>query len=776
MRRLWVVAVSLLVVFPLGSMAQALRTGVFFRGTVLDPSRSPLVAARVTAVPVGTRSPAASTVTNERGEFVLALGVGEYTITVTAQGFLDASQRISPPSTGSEPREFVLELASIRDTVTVSATVGYDIPAISTATKTLTPLRDVPQSVTVITKPLMQDQLMASVADVLRYVPGITMHQGENNRDQVIIRGNSSSADFFINGVRDDVQYYRDLYNLDRVEALKGPNAMIFGRGGGGGVVNRVTKEAGFHPSGEMALQAGTHGNKRVTGDVNRSVSRTMAFRVTGMYERSGSFRDRVTLHRAGLSPTMTIAPSSWTTIKLNYEFLSDTRVADRGIPSYQGRPVAYDIPTFVGDPDQSHVHAGVHLGSATVTHQVGGLTVRNQTLFGHYHRRYQNFVPGAVSADKSQVTLTAYNNATKRKNLFNQTDLTYTVSTGRIHHTLLGGAELGRQLTDNFRNSGFFNDTATSFLIPYTDPTISVPVTFRQSATDAHNRLRTSVAATYAQDQVELSRHVQVLAGLRVDRFDLTYHNNRNGDTLTRTDNLLSPRAGVIVKPIAPLSIYSSYSVSYLPSAGDQFSSLTTITQQVEPGKFTNHEVGAKWDAPSGLSLTVAGYRLDHTNTRATDPNDATRIVQTGRQRTNGYELGVNGRMAPKWTIAGGYAYADAFVASATTAAPTGAQVAQVPRQSFSLWNNYQLHPKVGVGLGVVSRTDMFAGIDNTVTLPGYTRVDTATYVSLTGAARLQLNVENLLNARYYVNADGNTNISPGFPRAIRMGLTTKF
>ena len=212
--------------------------------------------------------------------------------------------------------------------------------------------------------------------------------------------------------------------------------------------------------------------------------------------------------------------------------------------------------------------------------------------------------------------------NATKRRNIVSQTDLNYTASTGGIHHTLLGGAEIGRQLTDNFRNTGFFNNTATSISVLYSNPTISTPVTFRQSATDADNHLRTNVVATYVQDQVALPRHVQVITGLRFDNFDLQYHNNRNGDNLRRIDNLVSPRAGIVFKPVALLSIYGNYSVSYLPSSGDQFSSLTTITQQVKPERFNNYEVGVKWDVARRLALTTAVYRLDRTNTRSTDPN----------------------------------------------------------------------------------------------------------------------------------------------------------
>jgi catecholate siderophore receptor len=308
---------------------------------------------------------------------------------------------------------------------------------------------------------------------------------------------------------------------------------------------------------------------------------------------------------------------------------------------------------------------------------------------------------------------------------------------------------------------------------VPYSAPTVTVPITFRQSATDADNHLDTNVVATYAQGQVELSRHVQVIGGLRFDRFDLQYHNNRNGDTLTRPDHLVSPRAGVVIKPIEP---FSSYSVSYLPSSGDQFSSLTAVTKQMQPEKFSNYEVGTKWDVRPELSLTMAVYRLNRTNTRSTDPNDPTRIVQTGSQRSQGYELGLNGRVAPWWQIAGGYAYQDALVTSATTAAVAGARVAQVPHHTVSVWNHYRFHPRVSAGLGVIARDGMFAAIDNTVTLPGYARADAAMFLSLTTRARLQVNVENMFDKLYYANADNNTNISPGSPRAVRIGLTTRF
>jgi len=756
------------------TMAGAQPGTLLIHGTVVDASDAPIPGALATATSPDAGSLSATT--DARGAFTLPLKAGHYSVRVHVDGFRDVEQRVAAGPATAAPARFVLQLAGVHAAVTVTAPAGYQVPAITSATRTPTPLLDVPQSVTVVTSELIKDQMMMSVGDVMRYVPGVMVHQGENNRDQVIIRGNSSSADFFVDGVRDDVQYYRDLYNLERVETLKGPNAMIFGRGGAGGVVNRVSREAGFLASREVSLQGGMFGNKRLTAGFNAPVNGKAAFRLDGMFENSGSFRNAVGLERYGVTPTATISAGPNTKVTLRYEYLKDTRTADRGITSFQGKPATVDADTFYGNPDLSDVQANVNMASGLVEHRAGRVTIRNRTVAANYDRFYQNFVPGAASANQSLVALTSYNNATNRTNVFNQTDVISVVSTGRMRHTLLAGAEFGHQLTDNFRNTGFFNNTATSILVPFTNPTISTPVTYRQSATDADNHLTTNVAAAYAQDQIELSKHLQVVAGLRFDRFDLTYHNNRTGETLDRPDNLVSPRAGVVYKPMAPLSIYSSYSVSYLPSSGDQFSSLTTITEQVKPEQFRNYEVGAKWDVVRDLSVTTALYRLNRTNTRATDPNDPTRIVQTGSQRTNGYELGANGRVSPLWSIAGGYTYQDGYVTSATTAAAAGAQVAQVPHHMLSLWNNYQLHSRVAAGLGILSRSEMFATIDNTVRLPGYTRVDAAGFVTLTPQLRVQLNVENLFNKDYFINADSNTNISPGYPRAVRIGLTASF
>jgi catecholate siderophore receptor len=746
------------------------------QGRVLDPNRAAINGVKVIALRNERNDPSpTSTITNSNGEFSLLLEPGEYTLKCSADGFAEFSVVVRSKPRTFEPLEIVLQLAGYSGSVTITDMAGFETFS-SSATKTLTALRDVPQSISVVSREAIKDQGMQSIADVVRYVPGITAIQGENNRDQVVIRGNSSSADFFLDGVRDDVQYYRDLYNLDRVEALKGPNAMIFGRGGGGGVINRVTKQAEFSEFGELTLQGGSYGNKRVLADFDRRFGHRVAFRVNSMFENSDSFRDRVDVTRFGINPTLTLVAGRNTQVRLGYEHFRDQRVADRGIPSFHGLPSETSLSTFFGNPDESRVRARVNLASAVIDHQVGNLNIHNRTLFGAYRRFYQNFVPGAVNADQTRVNLSAYNNATRRENIFNQTDLTYAAKTGGPRHTLLAGAELGRQVSYNFRDTGFFNNTATSISVPFANPTISTPVTFRQNATDADNHVNANVSATYAQDQIELSSKIQVLAGLRFDHFNLKFHNNRNNERLSRVDNLWSPRAGIVFKPLALLSLYGSYTVSYLPSSGDQFSSLTSVTQMLKPEKFRNYEFGAKWDLLQSLSLTSAVYSLARTNTRATDPNDPSKFVQTGSQRTNGAEIGLNGRPTRNWQILGGYAHQDAKVTSATAAAPKGARVGQVPRHTFSLWNNYRFARKWGAGLGLIHRSNMFAAIDDKVTLPGYTRADAAVYFTISENVGLQANLENAFNRKHFINADGNDNISPGSPRSARFSLTWKF
>ncbi len=683
------------------------------------------------------------------------------------------TQQSEPDSAKTHRRDRMRTLDAVK--VTAHRRPSYAAPTTSSASRTDLPLRDTPRAVSVVTDRLIADQSMQSMADVAHYVPGITMAAGEGHRDAPTIRGNSTTADFFVDGARDDAQYLRDLYNAERIEVLKGSEALLFGRGGGGGIINRVTKQASWTPTLSLSTEGGSFDHKRALLDAGRAITDRLAARANAVYERSGGFRDAMTLRRYGLNPTVALLAGSRTVIRAGYELFDDRRRVDRGIPSFQGAPAPTSRTTFFGNPNVNHSTARVNIGALAVDHSTGAWLLRNHTTWASYDKFYQNSYPGAVDAAGTRVTLSAYNHAIDRRNLINVTDLSRKFSIGAVQHTLLAGVDLTRQRTNQVRLTGYYNDSLTSFSAPLASPTVSTPVSFRASATDADNHAIVNDAATYVQDQIALSEALLVVAGVRYERFRIDYYNHRNGQALSRSDRLLSPRAGVVLKPATPVSLYASYGRSYLPSSGDQFTALTVTTSTLEPERFTNREIGAKWDVLPDLSLAAAAYRLDRTNTTSPDPNDATRVVQTGAQRTTGWELAATGAPTPAWQIATGFGSQRATIVSRTSAAREGATVALVPHATASLWNRYQLTDAFGIGLGLIHQTSMYAAIDNTVTLPGFTRADAAVYATLRRGVRAQINVENLFDTHYFATSHGNNNIMPGAPRTIRVGLTLR-
>ncbi|MBC3882885.1 TonB-dependent siderophore receptor [Undibacterium sp. LX40W] len=656
----------------------------------------------------------------------------------------------------------------------------YLVKQTSTATKTDTLLRDTPQAITVVSQELIRDQAMQSMADVIRYVPGVVTAQGEGNRDTAVFRGNSSTGDFFVDGIRDDVQYYRDFYNIESVEALKGSNAMIFGRGGSGGVINRVTKQAQWTPVTEASVSLGSWNNRRATVDLGRALDQNFAFRVTGMAENSESYRTGYTLNRSGVNPTLAIRAGENTSVVLGYEHFRDDRTADRGVPSYKGKPLAVDASTFFGNAEMSPTWSTVDALTAYIDHDLGnGVSLRNRTRYANYDKFYQNIYPGAVTSNGQSVAISAYNNATQRTNLFNQTDLVFDVTTGTIKHKFLAGIELGQQKTDNVRNTGYFPSVginATSITVPLSNPYTN-QVVFRQSATDANNYGEVETSGIYVQDQIEWNSQWQTIVGLRRDRFAVDFLNRRTNDKINVTDTPISPRVGLVFKPINDISIYGSYSIAYVPRAGDQLSSLTATNKSFDPEKFKNIEIGAKWDAMKDLSLSAAVYQLDRSNVAIADPTDSTKTILVDGQRAKGVELSITGKITSAWSIMGGYAYQDAKITKTQSATVlAGATLAQVPKNSASLWNRYDLNNTWGLGLGVVYRGEIYPSTDNTVVLPAFTRVDAAAFYNLNSQVRLQLNVENLADKAYYASANSNNNITPGSPRAVRVSANFKF
>jgi catecholate siderophore receptor len=656
-----------------------------------------------------------------------------------------------------------------------SADRGYVEKSTVSVMKTDTLLRDTPQSVTVITRQLMNDQAMQSIADAIRYVPGIVTAQGEGNRDAAVFRGNSSTGDFFIDGMRDDVQYYRDFYNIDSLEAIKGANAMIFGRGGSGGVINRVSKQARWAPVADVNLSVGSYGHKRAAVDVGGAVSPDLALRVNAMAERSDSYRDGVTLERKGINPTMSLRAGRNTRISLGYEHFRDDRIADRGVPSFNGRPFDTDVSTFFGNAELSPTGVRVDAFSAYVEHDAGnGLMLRNRTRVAKYDKFYQNvYANSAVNAATGRLAVGAYLDTTERNNLFNQTDLSYALATGSITHKIAAGIELGRQETDNARRGGVFAGTPS---VLASNPIYTGGVSFPTATTSNYSEAK--VASVYLQDQIIFSPQWQAVAGLRYDRFSVDFNNRlatSNGQ-FEVTDTPVSPRFGLIYKPMEAMSLYASYSRAYLPRAGDQLTSLTASNRAFDPEKFDNVELGVKWDVTPLLAASAAVYQLDRSNVVVPGAVAGTSILVDG-QRSKGVELDLTGRVTQALSVMGGYAYQDAVLtADQSATVRSGAMLAMVPKHTFSLWSRYDFSAPLAAALGVVYRDSLYTSTSNTVMLPSFTRIDGAVFYRFSKQYRLQLNVENLFDKKYWASAHNDNNITPGAPRSVKLSLFASF
>jgi catecholate siderophore receptor len=663
---------------------------------------------------------------------------------------------------------------------------SYSTEATSTATRTPTELNDIPQAITIVTERQIEDQAIMTIADVLRNVPGATIGQGEGHRDQITIRGNNSTSDFFVDGLRDDVQYYRGLYNVERIEILKGPNAMIFGRGGGGGVINRVLKRPAANPFARGTGSVDSEGAFLFDIDVNQPFGEAAAGRFNAVYEDFNTHRDFYEGRRFALNPTVAFSIGGLTRIDLSYEHNDDERVVDRGVPSFAGTPLRGFRDSFFGDPDVNRADFAAHILRGRLEHRFSDtLTLSSKLLYGDYDKAYQNVFPAtAVTSDAAgvrQLGLEAYRDTTERENFFSQNDLVWEIATGPLSHAILAGFEYGDQDTANERINGFFTGVPTSSagrrtIVRLSDPLAVPDVQFRAGAAFPGNRrvaTEAEVLAFYLQDQIAIGQHVELVAGVRHDRFELRVDNLFNSDSFSRTDSLWSPRLGLVLKPLEPVSIYASYSRSFLPQSGDQFLSLDLTAAALEPEKFDNYEIGLKWNIRPTLNLTAALYQLDRTNTRAAGATPGT-VVLTGEQRSKGLEISLAGEIQKNWRISAGYALQDAEIRRGTSAAPAGREVPQVPQHQANLWTRYDFTPRIGAGFGVYHQSKSFASISNAVVIPSFTRVDAAAFFRLTDQIEAQLNVQNLLGEVYFPTA--HTNITPGAPTAVRGTLRFSF
>ena len=636
------------------------------------------------------------------------------------------------------------------------------------ALKTPTPIIDVPQSVVVISSEQIESRAYTSITDIVNYVPGLNSSQGEGHRDSVVFRGVRSTADFFVDGVRDDVQYYRPLYNVEQVEVLKGPNALLFGRGGTGGVLNRVTKKGVL---GEAFTQIGasidTFGGAAVQVDRNVDVSETAALRVNASYESLENHRDFFDGDRLGVNPTLKLKLSETTTVDLSYEYLDHERFIDRGIPTgADGRPVEAFEDIVFGDPQLNTTTLEAHLLKAMMQHRFSDDIKGNFSAFyGDYDKLYQNFYASGYdqTGTPDQVTLDGYLDTTQRENLVLSGNVVAQIDAGSLRHTLLFGAEFIDTSSNQDRFNAFWDTTSDDNEVFAANRPLALSggigvnasgdATRNDFTSQLNDDTHVDVEATsvYVQDEVTLSESVKLVLGARYDEFDISVVNVKNaGEKRSRKDSEVSPRAGVIYKPQENVSIYASYSESFLPRSGEQFANINGDKNKLDPDTYSNLELGLKWDISGRLNMSAAIFEIESSSPQVADSDPSTLDVIDST--IEGFEAQVNGQLTDDWGVAVGYSYLDGDVVDRFGS--TGRRLRELPENTFSVWSTYQATPRIGLGLGLTYQDDSFINQSNTATLPSYTRVDAAVYFDVSERLSLQLNIDNVADELYFPNA----------------------
>jgi len=668
---------------------------------------------------------------------------------------------------------------------------------------------DIPQSITIINKDLMQSQGATSFQQAIRNVPGITIGAAEGGTigNNININGFSARTDLYIDGMRDRGQYYRDIFALEQIEVLMGPSSMLFGRGSTGGVINQVMKKATKDKKIELQASGTTNGLTRFTADVNQPMDEDQAARVNMMFQRGkASTRDQTNLMDFGIAPTVTLGMNGPTKVTLSALFQHNYDQVDYGIPPYNGVPLSVPRNTAYGFADDFTATDTIIVG-ANVEHKFDkDTTLRNQSQFAYvntFARETSGQATGfvnngaafAVQPFGSQAPNNLYIRRQSRDRniddftVTNQTEFNVKFDTGPIGHNLLTGLELSY---DSYRNqtynrSGLCNNRA----IPTNTGNLvgCVPAGFTTGGYNTAAQTLGNLAlgqargiAPYINDTIQVLPELKAIGGVRYDVYDAQVGNTQNTTNGLSTNQIAysqqtvfftSVRAGLLYQPTPQQTYYFSYSTSFNPSLEQLVSTTQAASSPLPPENNESFEVGAKYDLlRNQLSLTGALFQITKNNAR-TQNTDGT-FSPTGQIRVQGFRTGVAGSITPEWSVWGGYTYLNAKITQGVGVLTTGAVPLNTPQNSATLWTTYTFDKKWEIGGGPTYMGQRYANNTNTVSVPDFVRLDaTAAYKSEKYDVRI--NVFNLTDAYFYdqvIASDGGRAV-PGSGLTAMLTLT---
>jgi catecholate siderophore receptor len=688
----------------------------------------------------------------------------------------------------SAPSVFTIEVRGVTESVEVTGRIpGPSSP------KLTEPLRDIPQTITVIPRAVIEEQGATTLRDVLRNVAGITFQAGEGGvpaGDQLSIRGFSARTDMFVDGVRDFGGYSRDSFNMEQVEVAKGPTSALAGRGATGGAINLVSKSPVLTPIVDASFGAGNASYQRSTIDINQPIEASpvagTALRFNAMWTDTGvPNRDYVSSSRWGIAPSLSFGTGTDTRATFSYFKLVQDNVPEYGLPwvpentnpelePYANKPAPVDQSNFYGLIDRDYEETDTDLVTADIAHDLTSrVTLRNLTRWG------QNVRDSVITAPRfaSVETSTELNRQLQSRDmtdriLANQTNLTARMPTGPVEHAITAGVEFSAERSENFARTGPTAPRADLYapdaLAPYPGPIVR---------TGARTRGDADSAAAYAFDTVHLGSHWELTGGLRWDRFAADYESVDVAGVTTpfsRTDTMVSGRGGIVFKPRPEGSVYAGYGTSFNPSA--EGLSLNASTVELEPEKSKNYEVGTKWDLfRQQLSATAAIFRTEKTNARTpgVNPGDPATVLQ-GRQRVDGFELGVSGRLARWWTALANYAHMRSRIDESNTAEELDQNLALVPENTLALWTMFELPWRTSIGGGAQYMDSVFSNNVNSRQVPSYWLLNAVAAYEVNSHLTLRLNGTNLAN-EHYVDRVGGGHYIPGPGRQVMASVTVK-
>jgi catecholate siderophore receptor len=659
----------------------------------------------------------------------------------------------------------------------------------TTLGKTATAVRDLPQTVNIINRELLQAQGATSFADALRNVPGITIGGAEGGQigNNINLRGFTARTDVYIDGFRDRGQYYRDTFDLESIEVLKGPSSMLFGRGSTGGVINQVSKQANLTPLDEVTSTLGTDDRYRVTGDFNQPLSDTSAGRVNVFAQDNHSTRDVMYNKDGGIAPSLRFGIGEPTEITLSALLQKNHDMPDYGLPPVNGRPALVDHDNFYGLTDDRTIQDVAMVGGRIEHKFSDDLVLKDQLQYNWYKTDALETAPnnlvttGGVAIDRTKgnytsvpydqilVQLASHDRVIHDTSLDNQTDLIWKFNTGAWANTLISGMELGH---DTYKNQAYTRSglPLLSLLDPAYLPQAPNVVSTKGNYADGS----ANTAAVYANDTVKFNDQWQAVVGLRRDRYAATLDNTISSPLAAeQTVYFTSKRAGLIYQPSYEQSYYVSYGTSFNPSL--ETLTVTNNTQALPPESNKSYEVGAKWDLlDDKLDLTAALFQVEKDNART--QVSATEYSLSGNIRVRGGEVGIAGHITEAWQVFAGYTRLNALIVKASDGTQ-GNTPANTPQNSASLWNSYRLSKEWEIGGGATYLSQRYAANTDLVSVGGYTRWD-AMVAWHQPKYDLRLNLLNLSDKKYFdalIPSDGGRSI-PGIGRTLLATIDYRF